>query len=143
MRRAWTMLQAMTDHDIERLIVPVTYRPFDVRWIFYHNSLVWRTVGRIMRHMLEAENVALITARSNKSPTMDHFFCSERIVETKCGESTVQSYAFPLYLYPDTGRRDLFAHHEPTDRLPNLNPKVVEALVAAYGRTPLPEEIFH
>jgi hypothetical protein len=74
---------------------------------------------------------------------MDHFFCSRHIVETKCGESTVQSYTFPLYLYPTADRTDLFAQHESAERRSNLNPKVVAALVQAYGAEPMPEEIFH
>jgi predicted helicase len=52
-------------------------------------------------------------------------------------------YLFPLYLYPNNDRHDLFAHHEISERRPNLNPKVVGALAAAYGREPTPEEIFY
>ena len=55
---------------------------------------------QVMRHMLAGRNIGLLTARSNKSPTPDHFFCSSLIVETKCGESTTQSSFFPLFLYP-------------------------------------------
>ncbi len=127
-------------------IVPVLYRPFDVRHTYYtgrSRGFICRPRPEVMRHMLAGENLALITARSNKSPTMDHFFCSKHIVETKCGESTVQSCTFPLYLYPSTDRGDLFAHHEPSERQPNLNPKLVAALSEAYGRQPTPEEIFH
>jgi predicted helicase len=54
----------------------------------------------------------------------------------------VQSYTFPLYLYPEAGRRDLFSPLEPAGRRPNLDPRLVEALAAAYGRAPEPEEIF-
>jgi predicted helicase len=50
---------------------------------------------------------------------------------------------FPLYLYPDTSKRDLFSELEPDERKPNLNPKVVAELTAAYGEEPAPEDIFH
>ena len=50
---------------------------------------------------------------------------------------------FPLYLYPNNDRHDLFAHHEISERRPNLNQKVVGALAAAYGRDSTPEEIFY
>jgi len=50
---------------------------------------------------------------------------------------------FPLYLYPDTSKKDLFSELEPDERKPNLNPKVVAALTAAYGEEPAPEDIFH
>lgn len=55
-----------------------------------------------MRHMLKP-NIALLTARSNKSPNPDHFFISNKPSETKAAESTVQSYSFPLYFYGDQG----------------------------------------
>ena len=127
-------------------ITPVLYRPFDVRYTYYtgrSRGFICMPRPEVMRHMLAGVNLALITARSNKSPTMNHFFCSHNIVETKCGESTVQSYTFPLYLYPTADRDDLFTQHEPEERRPNLNPKVVPALEQAYGTQPSPEDIFH
>ncbi|NMC79740.1 MAG: N-6 DNA methylase, partial [Chloroflexi bacterium] len=132
-RKAWNMLQGVDEQDLESLCVSVLYRPFDIRWIFYHDAVVWRTVKQVMRHMLAGENVALITARSNKSTSMDHFLCAQYIVETKCGESTTQSYTFPLYLYPDTQPRELFSFLQPQERQPNLNPRLVAALEKAWG----------
>ncbi|MDP2960082.1 MAG: type ISP restriction/modification enzyme, partial [candidate division Zixibacteria bacterium] len=52
-RKAWNMLQSMSEPDLNKLILPVLYRPFDVQWIFYHDSLVWRTVKKVMRHMMQ------------------------------------------------------------------------------------------
>jgi predicted helicase len=63
-----------------------------------------------MRHLLTGENLALISARSNKSPAPDHFFCSRLIIEKKCGESTTQSSLFPLYLYPEAKKKDNPGH---------------------------------
>ncbi|MGC9367529.1 MAG: type ISP restriction/modification enzyme, partial [bacterium] len=50
-RKAWNMLQEIKEVNIERYIVKVTYRPFDNRYIFWHDSVVWRTVKRVMRNM--------------------------------------------------------------------------------------------
>lgn len=50
--------------------------------------------------MLLSNNKAVISARSNRSSIADHFFCTNTIMETKCGERTTQSYIFPLYIYP-------------------------------------------
>ena len=50
---------------------------------------------------------------------------------------------FPLYLYPTADRDDLFAHHEASERQPNLNPELVASLTEAHRQTPSPEEIFH
>lgn len=53
------------------------------------------------------------------------------------------NYYFPLYLYPEADRRDLFSAHQPPARRPNLNPALLAALAAALGREPSPEEVFH
>lgn len=148
--RDWKVTLAQQDlrdsGPVREKIVPILYRPFDVRYTYYtgkSRGFLCMPRGEVMRHMLAGENLALITARSNKSPTVDHFFCSTHIVETKCGESTVQSYTFPLYLYPDPDarQRDLFAALEPAERRPNLAPGLLEALTAAYGVAPTPEQV--
>jgi len=91
-----------------------------------------------MRHMLAGENVGLISARSNKSSDMDHFFCTRNIMETKCGESTTQSQLFPLYLYPDPERPMGEGAVWPAGkngRRPNLNPEFVRDMEAHLGMT--------
>ena len=141
-------------------VAPILYRPFDVRHTYYtgrSGGFICRPRPEVMQHILAGKNLALITARSNKSPMTDHFFCSEFIAEAKCGESTVQSYTFPLYLYPESeppkkskgggGRYVSMMLFEPKElygtRQPNLNPAVVDALAAVYGKAPTPEAIFH
>ena len=55
-KKGWSIPRArkliQEEEDLDSLIRPVLYRPFDIRWIFYHDALVWRTVKRVMRHML-------------------------------------------------------------------------------------------
>jgi hypothetical protein len=51
--------------------------------------------------------IAVITARSNKSNDMNHFFVSKYITELKLGEYTRGSYLYPLYLYEQT--QDMFS----------------------------------
>jgi len=140
-RKAWNMLQKITDSELKNFIYSVTYRPFDDRYIFWHDSVVWRTVKRVMRHMLE-ENVAIITARSNKSSEMDHFFITNYIMETKCGERTTQSAIFPLYLYPDKNKKDLFNQHQ-TEKEPNIPQTLIDELSSHYRQKPTPEEVLY
>jgi len=116
------------EENLEQYIKPVLYRPFDTRLIFYHDSLVWRTVKQLMRHILAGENLGLVSARSNKSSEMDHFFCSRLIMETKCGESTTQSCLFPLYLYPAEGEMQFKG-----GRRPNLKPEFIKATSEKLG----------
>src|SRR3989344_8237750 len=79
-----------------------------------------------MQHFLSGENVGLITARSNKSETCDHFYISKNIMETKCGERTTQSAIFPLYLYPDSGDQQTIDLS--TKRTPNLKAEIVNQI---------------
>lgn len=83
-----------------KFVSPILYRPFDKRFIVYHDSVVTRPRREVMPSMLSFKNIAILSARSNKSSEMDHFFISRFISETKCGESTTQSYLFPAYIYP-------------------------------------------
>jgi len=116
MKLGWDISKARKlikqEHDLKQYIKPILYRPFDDRLIFYHDSLVWRTVRRVMEQMLLGKNVGLISARSNKSQNPDHFFCSRLIIETKVGESTTQSCLFPLYIYPASNKDALFDTYE-------------------------------
>ncbi len=113
-------------------IIPILYRPFDRRYTYFtgrSRGFHCMPRGELMQHMLRP-NLGLISARSNKSYTMDHFFCTDSIMEAKCGESTTQSYLFPLYLYTAEERR------------PNINPSILAELENRYGVRILPEEIF-
>lgn len=85
--------------EFSKIIHPISYRPFDDRKILFDESVVWTTARSTMDHMLRGDNLALISARSEKSGTCSHFFVSKFLVETKCGERTTQSAVFPLYLY--------------------------------------------
>ncbi|HML96595.1 MAG TPA: N-6 DNA methylase [Thermodesulfobacteriota bacterium] len=128
----------------KELIVPILYRPFDIRYTYYTgNSRGFHCMPRaeVMRHMIK-KNVALITARSNKSNILNHFICGNTISEAKSGESTIQSYLFPLYLYPDTEKRDLFSQ-KGGERKPNIDPDFYKTLNEAYGKELTPEEIFY
>jgi hypothetical protein len=144
-RRAWQMLQDVPDSELEQFAVPVLYRPFDVRWIFYHDAVVWRTVRRVMRHMLAGENVALVFVRQVKaSNSWQHCLVSNYIGESSLvsNKTSEIGYLAPLYLYPETERRDLFSGSAGRERVANLNPQLLEALAEAYGARPSPEEVF-
>jgi len=129
-------------------IVPILYRPFDVRHTYYtgrSRGFICMPRPEVMRHMLAGENIALITSRLTKGETFRHAQVTRNIVEVICmsPKTSNNGFVFPLYLYPTADRTDLFAQHEPAERRPNLNPKVVAALAQAYGAEPAPEEIFH
>jgi predicted helicase len=139
-------------------IVPILYRPFDIRYTYYTgHSRGFHCMPRfdVMRHMLR-ENLGLITVRK-VPPTglCNYFFVSEKIISNGAIRSDNQSidYLFPLYLYD--GRKSVkkrsalartFMLFEPESgygRIPNLAPAILEMLAKRYGVAPSPEDIFH
>jgi len=114
--------------DYSSLIEDICYRPFDLRKIIFHESVVWTTARSTMENMLRGPNIILISARSEKSGTCSHFFTSDKIVETKCGERTTQSAVFPLYIYPSSADLDQSVRV-------NFDPKLYARIRKAAGLT--------
>jgi len=130
---AWKQLQNLSEAQINSLIKPVLYRPFDQRYIFWHKSVVWRTVDRVMSHMLKGENLGLITNRIVKLETWQHAFITKFIIESSAisNKTSEISYLFPLYLYTPHGKQ------------PNFTAEFRKYIKNLYGKEPTPEEILY
>ncbi|MEL7562847.1 type ISP restriction/modification enzyme [Dehalogenimonas sp. 4OHTPN] len=126
--RDWKVNLAQKDLKDSNLssknIIPVLYRPFDTRYTYFtghSRGFHCMPRGEVMHHMLLKDNLALISARMNKTQEMNHFLCARNITEIKCGEYTIGSYLFPLYLYPVKGEMQF-----EVGRRPNLNPEFIK-----------------
>ncbi|MFH1927235.1 MAG: type ISP restriction/modification enzyme [Chloroflexota bacterium] len=149
-KKGWMLAEkrrsVQQDEVWEEKIVRCFYRPFDTRWIFYHPDAIERRREDVMRHMMVGENLAMITSRLTKGESFKHAQVTRSIAEVICmsPKTSNNGFIFPLYLYPDTARKDLFSDLEPSeDRRPNLNRAIVAALQTAYGKEPAPEDVFH
>lgn len=123
----WSYARAkkeLADGTWRREIVPILYRPFDIRFTVYNRNVAVHRRERATRHMLGADRLALITARSNKSPSPDHFLVTSLPAETKCGESTTQSHIFPLWLREEADDAETTARVFAATDHPNLSPVV-------------------
>jgi len=113
-------------------IKPLTYRPFDDRWIYYNPAIIEKGDSKYptLRHMLH-KNVALIAARIQAAGACNAVFVSRSLVEMKTGEATRSCTVFPLYLVPDEGakQRDLTAQ----ERRPNLDSAVLRQIADRMG----------
>ena len=124
-------------------IVPILYRPFDIRYTYYTGkSRGFHCMPRpeVMRHMIQ-ENLGLVTPKQFKE------IPGALVTAYIAGHKTVSAYdinyLFPLYLYPDTDKKDLFSHKKKTEkRQPNINSKLFTALSEVYKKELTPEEIF-
>jgi predicted helicase len=158
-RKGWEMLQSVSDSGLKEFILPLLYRPFDVQWIFYHDSVVWRTVKRVMKHMIEKNYSICFMRQVSLDEDYTHFFVSEYMADNRAflsSKGIIQQA--PLYLYPETDKKEngnpkkrsfgnIMMLFEPsgeyTTRKPNLNPVIVEQLTKDFGKSPTPEEIFY
>lgn len=127
-------------------IVPILYRPFDVRYTYYtgrSRGFICMPRPEVMRHMLAGENVALSTHRREELDVpWSHALATNLVTEHGVTSSKTTNYHFPLYLYPSAGGEDLFTRHESSERVPNLNPQILTMLAQAHGAEPTPEELF-
>ncbi len=137
------MLQQVPDGELEEYTVPVLYRPFDTRWIFYHDSIVWRTVKRIMCHMFR-ENVGIIVPRRVEvAGGWQHALVTNLCADHVSISLKTIDYLFPIYRYPDPQERPKLSHFKrPEEKTPNLSASLLKALKDTYGRKPTSEQIF-
>ena len=152
-RKAWKMLQPITDTDLNKYIIPILYRPFDTQWIFYHDSVVWRTVRRVMQHMMQ-DNLCLIThKREELNIPWSHALATNLIAEHGSLSTKTTNYLFPLYLYQEEENPKkrflgtIMMLFEPAAeygvKKPNLSPAFVEKLTKEFKKTLSAEQIFY
>ena len=110
--------------------VKIDYRPFDTRWTYFDNNLVWRWRENVMRHFLKGENIALLTCRQSAANSWELVNITKNIVDDSfvSNRTKERGYVFPLYLYPDK-------MYSSEKRKPNLNQTIINEISR---RTELP-----
>ena len=87
--------------------------------------------GKVMRHFVNRENIALNVSKLVKSfPDWHHIFISKHITESSLvsNKTSEIAYVFPLYIYADSQDFDL-------TREPNVNMKMVNTFALKTGLT--------
>ncbi|MCW7071937.1 MAG: N-6 DNA methylase [Methanophagales archaeon] len=129
----------------EDYFTKILYRPFDIREIYFHDSVVWRTRRKVMRHMRQ-ENLGLVTVRQVAEGIFNHAFVTNGIIESRITLSNKGiGYLFPLYLYSFKPKRAKLSDEEASEpeRVPNLSKEFLQAVKEALGTEPTAEEIFY
>jgi len=125
-------------------IVPILYRPFDVRYTYYtgrSRGFICMPRPEVMQHMLK-ENLGLITSRQMDKSGFQPVFITDAIIDAHCITSATSiSNIFPIYIYTDNGI--LHQHQGQQERKININKQIIEYLEQLYQRHLLPEEIFY
>jgi predicted helicase len=134
--RDWKVSLATKDLlSKESKITNILYRPFDIRKTFYSGKskgFIAYPRNEVMKHLLNHENIALLSCRQQTSFDFQHVFISKNITErcTVSLQTGEVGYVFPLYTYPDS--TDLLAE---TTRTPNLNMQIVGEIAQGLGLT--------
>ena len=148
-RKKLNQLEDWKDHFKE-----ILYRPFDVRSIYYHQSIIERMRFEVMRHF-EEENIGLAVGRQGQVVGQEYpwnlIFISAKMIDFNMfyrgGE-----LIFPLYIYPEKQKRNtrsgstlmmVFDDIETYGKKPNIAPALFDKLAVAYGTTPSPEDILY
>ncbi|WP_324282848.1 type ISP restriction/modification enzyme [Cyanobacterium aponinum UTEX 3221] len=133
--------QSIKQEEIDNYIKQELYRPFDIKYIFYHPKFVARLNTRIMQHFF-SPNYGIILGRQGNatgSETWDVIFITNSLIDQNIfrrGGGTV----FPLYLYSEkeNGQSSLI-----NEKQANFSPKFIKAITNKLGYTPSPEMIFY
>ena len=106
----------------DKKFIKIAYRPFDEKWTYFDNKLIWRWRNKTFKHVVNKDNLVLLTTRITK----DEFggLITNMIAAHKAFTSYDSNYAFPLYLYSDN---DLLTE---STRTPNLNTSIVETIAS-------------
>jgi predicted helicase len=149
--RDWQVKEAQRDileSGIDRKkIVPILYRPFDLRYTYYtgkSRSFLCMPRPKVMRHMLR-ENIGLITVRQVPEGVFSHCFVTDTIIESRITTSQKGiAYIFPLYqyVYPDEKIKQFnFKYLYAGESMPrqcNISPGVIERLHKTFGMDNIP-----
>lgn len=89
--------------NLEPHIVNVLYRPFDLRKMFYHDALVWRTVKKVMQPMIDQKNNLGLVFTRPMSPSYEFTAMATDTLIDQCAVGNKSagagiSYLAPLYI---------------------------------------------
>ena len=110
-------------------IKKISYRPFDERYIYFQDNIVFRSRKQVMNNLLYKNNYALNLVKIGRNETSQNYFISKNITDKSITSSLDNCNVFPLYLYPDTNGQ--LSTDLNTERVPNLNAEIVNKIATA------------
>ena len=136
--------QLADDSNWDSHFTKIFYRPFDIRHIYFNPMMVDWPRPEVSRHMMQDNLSLVMPKRVETKVPWTHVLCSSNIVEHVAVSLKTIDYFFPLYLYPDANKHDLFSLTDKKQKKrPNLSSKIVDGLKKQFKKAPKPEEIFY
>ncbi|OAV73202.1 putative helicase [Bacteroidales bacterium Barb6] len=116
----------------ESFIMPFSYRPFDNRYIYFQNNLVFRMRSEIMDNF-KKENIGFCTAKLGRNADYHNYFVTKNITDKNISSSLDNTNIFPLYLYPEITTQQ--STESTPSRTPNLNSIIVKQIKKSVALT--------
>ena len=156
--RDWRVATAQGDvrasGPSKKNICTILYRPFDVRFTYYTGNsrgFYASPCRKVMRNMVEGENLGLALSRRVEIGGFTHVFCTRGVIGHHSVSLKEVNYLFPLWLSASSDTPSSLLEERRPKR-PNLDPKFLRALAdslasktnerqAARGLSPEPEEV--
>ncbi|QIY82212.1 N-6 DNA methylase [Chryseobacterium sp. NEB161] len=115
-------------------VKPISYRPFDNRYIYYQDFFIERSRVETMRNFLHETNLGLVFKLGNAEINSVSAMVTKNIIDFRSWSRPGMQggdYIAPLYLYPDTnGQTSIDQEYK---RVPNLNMEMVEKIAKDLG----------
>lgn len=132
--RGWSLSKARkaiaAARSVDDGIVPITYRPFDIRYVYNTTSLVDWPRPEVSEQMRSGRNVGLcIVRRTENARVYDYFSVSRHTISNHQASLKDGTYLLPLYREVEGGHGELFGRAE--TRKPNLSKEFLGAFTAA------------
>src|SRR5690554_2020545 len=130
-----------------KYIKPISYRPFDDRYIYYNDNFIERSRTEVMQHFIAGENLGLVIGRQGQvvgSMSWNLSFITNKITDFNLYYRG-GGMLFPLYLYPETNEQQTIKQSDTStnstqERTPNLKPEIVHEIAKNLGLTFVPEK---
>lgn len=84
-------------------IIPVLYRPFDIRALYYDTTFIDTPSRPMSKHVVGKDNLVLGSPKVKTTSQFCHAFVSKHMCETKCVSHDRATQMFPLYCYSESG----------------------------------------
>lgn len=115
-------------------LVPINYRPFDTRYTYFDNKVIWRWRENVMKHFLGGDNVGLIVPKQARGTAGG--IVTKNIAAHKTYDAYNINNVFPLYLVETAGSL--------LRKVPNLDTAIWKKIEKAAGPAAKdPENIFN
>ena len=129
----WKVANALKHNFDEQNITPISYRPFDDRFVYYHDDFIERSRREVMKNFILRDNVGFITVNRSPAETPASYYFLTKFLNVNGyirSDSVSIDTVFPLYLYSEDG-----------SKVSNLKKEIVGEIEKIVGKVS-PENIF-